>query len=97
MVPPEIVKRILKGAFVDMAELLKDNLEKERRRSLVENGAMPPFQARHSRREILDVLSSIASPYMQPWSALSTPTKLRDCWHARHSSLAGPGGVAEDG
>ena len=57
MVPPGIVKRILKGAFVDMAELLKDNLEMERRRSLVENGAMPPFQARHSRREIPDVLS----------------------------------------
>ena len=57
VVPPGIVKRILKGAFVDMAELLKDNLEMERRRSLVENGAMPPFQARHSRREIPDVLS----------------------------------------
>ncbi len=33
VVPAKMVKRILKGEFVDMAELLKDNVEAERRRA----------------------------------------------------------------
>ena len=59
VVPIKLVKRIQKGEFVDMAELLKDNMEMERRRSLVERGAMSAFQPRLSRREIPNVLSWI--------------------------------------
>lgn len=32
--PEKLVRKILKGDFVDMAELLKDNVEMERRRQM---------------------------------------------------------------
>ena len=32
LVPAKLVKRILRGEYIDMAELLKDNVEAERRR-----------------------------------------------------------------
>ena len=32
VVPEKLVKKILKGDFIDMADILKDNLEAERRR-----------------------------------------------------------------
>ena len=31
VIPPKLVKRTLKGDFVDMVELLKDNIEADRR------------------------------------------------------------------
>ena len=34
VVPAKLVKKIKKGEFLDMSELLKDNVEAERRRSL---------------------------------------------------------------
>ena len=59
VVPAKMVKRILKkGEFVDMAELLKDNLEAERRRFVAEGtGGMSHFTNRQSRREVPDILS----------------------------------------
>ena len=36
MVPAKLVERILRGDFIDMAELLKDNMEVARRRYLSE-------------------------------------------------------------
>lgn len=36
-VPSKLVKKILKGDFIDMAELLRDNIEAERRRSRASN------------------------------------------------------------
>ena len=49
VVPEKLVKRILKPVFVDMAELLKDNMEVERRRSLLEGGSSLVVQSRLSR------------------------------------------------
>ena len=58
VVPARLVKRILKSDYIDMAELLKDNMEVERRRALVEAGAYSSsMQARASRREMPDILS----------------------------------------
>ena len=39
VIPAKLVKRILKGDFVDMAELLKDNIGAERRRLAVVEGS----------------------------------------------------------
>ena len=49
-----MVKQILRGEFVDMAELLKDNVEAERRR---EAGNESSQGHRPSRREIPDLQS----------------------------------------
>jgi hypothetical protein len=53
VVPPKLVRKILRGEFVDMAELLRDNMEAERRRAGMGSEATP----RASRREIPDMLS----------------------------------------
>ena len=53
IVPAKLVKRIRKGEFVDMAKLLKDNMEAERRRSLSIEGA----SGTGSRREVPNLLS----------------------------------------
>ena len=59
VVPARLVKRILKSDYIDMAELLKDNMEVERRQALVEAGAYSSsMQARASRREMPDILLS---------------------------------------
>ena len=55
-IPYKIVKKITNGEFVDMAELLRDNIEAERRASVVE-GQNPPKAAHTARREIPDLLS----------------------------------------
>ena len=54
MVPVKLVKRILRGDYVDMSELLSDNLEAERRRALSEMGESG---LRVSRQEVPDFLS----------------------------------------
>ncbi len=53
--PARLVKKILKGEYVDMAELLQDNMEVERRRA-GPDGEMAQG-SRPSRREIPDILS----------------------------------------
>ena len=55
-VPAKVVEKILSGQFVDMAELLRDNMEVERRRSTLES-ASAPAPARPARREVPDLLS----------------------------------------
>ena len=42
VVPSKLVKRIVRGEYIDMAEMLSDNMELERRRALAESegGAM---------------------------------------------------------
>ena len=58
VIPPKIFKRIWKGEFVDMAELLKDNMEAERRRSLSESGTKrSSLAAQATRREVPDLSS----------------------------------------
>ena len=57
-VPAKLVKRILKGEYVEMSELLKDNLEADRRRSLIDAGCPAhSHMGQFSRREIPDALS----------------------------------------
>ena len=56
VVPAKLVRRILRAEYVDMAELLKDNMEAERRRMQAEGGTMH-YQGRPSRREIPDIIS----------------------------------------
>lgn len=58
VVPAKLVRRILKAEYVVMAELLKDNMEAERRRWQLE-GPSPQghYMGRTTRREIPDVLS----------------------------------------
>lgn len=36
IIPAKLVRRILKGEFIDMAELLKDNMEVQRKHYLTE-------------------------------------------------------------
>ena len=57
-VPHKLVSRILRGEYVDMAELLRDNLEAQRRSSsqLTGSSSSGPSHSR-SRREISDLLS----------------------------------------
>ena len=54
----KLVKRIVKGEFVDMAELLKDNMEAERRHGDVEGESSQALLGqRENRREVPDMLS----------------------------------------
>ena len=54
-VPARLVKKILRGDFVDMAELLRDNMEAERRRA--GHDGETSQGSRPARREIPDILS----------------------------------------
>ena len=58
VIPKKIVNRILKGEFVDMAELLKDNMEADRRKRTAEGIApKPAFGSVASCRDVPDVMS----------------------------------------
>lgn len=54
-VPAKLVTKILRGEYVDMSELLRDNIEAERRQMGLQNG-QPPYLAQ-GRREVPDILS----------------------------------------
>ena len=56
-VPAKLVAKILRGEFVDMAELLRDNLEALRRGSLQDPMTGDATPAKRLRREIPDLLS----------------------------------------
>ena len=56
VVPAKLVKKILSGEFIHMAELLKDNMEIERRRHPAE-GESGSSIGGMGRREIPDLLS----------------------------------------
>lgn len=58
-VPAKLVGRILKGEFVDMAELLRDNLEALRRGGLHDSATSgePSSSTSRPRREVPDLLS----------------------------------------
>ena len=57
VVPAKLVKKILKGEFIDMCELLKDNIEVARRRSLNESKLSSDPLLKASMREVPDLLS----------------------------------------
>ena len=56
-VPAKLVARILRGEFIDMAELLRDNLEAQRRAALQETLATPGPSMPRPRQEVPDILS----------------------------------------
>lgn len=56
-VPAKLVAKILRGDFVDMAELLRDNLEADRRGSLCDTSEPSAVTPKHPRREVPDLLS----------------------------------------
>ena len=78
VIPAGLVKKILRGDFVDMVELLHDNMKAERRRSTAEGEGIQG-QARGSQREIPDILS-----WLQCFSLYAAviksqhPEKLKD-------------------
>ena len=83
VIPAKLVKKILKGEFVDMADLLKDNLEAERRRYSQENGnnrssfAQPPCY----KREVPDMLSWLKCFSLYAAAITSKyPHKARELW-----------------
>lgn len=82
IVPAKLVKKILKGEFVDMAELLKDNMEAERRRCSTEAESMQGHIGQSSgRREVPDLMS-----WLQCFSSYAAvvcskyPEKAREMW-----------------
>ena len=56
-VPCKLVARILMGEFIDMAELLRDNLEAQRRASAVAQVGAAAASNAKSRREVPDLMS----------------------------------------
>ena len=82
VVPPKLVKRIIKGEYVDMAELLNDNMEAERQRALIESEISPYVsQHRPGCREVLDILSWLHCFSLYAIVVCcSHPTKAKQLW-----------------
>ena len=58
VIPEKMVERILRGDFTDMAELLKDNMEVERRHYLLEGECgQSGIGQMMSRREVPDIMN----------------------------------------
>ena len=81
VVPVRLVKRIIKGEFVDMSELLKDNMEVLRRRKQESDGIPAPYEQRASRREVPDILSWVqAFSLYAAVVASQHPNKAKELW-----------------
>ena len=82
VVTPKLVKRIIKGEYVDMAELLNDNMEAEWRRALMESEISPYVsQHRPGCRKVPDILSWLHR--FSLYAAVvccSHPTKAKQLW-----------------
>lgn len=99
VVPAKLANRIRKGEYVEMAELLKDNVEAERRRLAVGDGGV----SRVSRREVPDFES-----WLQCFSSYAAivatqhPHKARELWAyqalmiAEHRKCGGRGWLLYD-
>jgi len=90
VVPAKLVKRILKPEYVDMAELLKDNMEAERRRMLSDGGlTQSHFANRPTRREVPDMLSWLQCFSLYAAVVVSKyPEKRNELW-AYQATLIG--------
>lgn len=80
VVPSKLVKRIVRGEYIDMAEMLSDNMELERRRALAESegGAIVK---QSGRREIPDVLSWLHCFSLYAAVLCSKhPSKAKELW-----------------
>ena len=77
-VPAKLVARILRGEFVDMAELLHDNLEAQRR-GVIQESSTISGDIKRGRREIPDLLSWVQcfGTYMAVVTS-AQPTKSRE-------------------
>ena len=77
-VPAKLVARILRGEFVDMAELLRDNLEAQRR-GVIQESSTISGDIKRGRREIPDLLSWVQcfGTYMAVVTS-AQPTKSRE-------------------
>ena len=96
-VPHKLAARILRGEIVDMAELLRYNLEMQRRSSSLPStqtaSAATPAK---NRREILDVLSWVQC--FGTYMAIITSKYPDNYWPTRPSLYAKPGdAVRRDG
>ena len=78
-VPARLVKKILDGEFIDMAELLHDNVEVERRRA--DQGGPTISEPRRPRREVPDIMSWLQCFGMFA-SVLTSrrPERCRELW-----------------
>ena len=87
VVPGKLAQKIAKGEFVEMAELLKDNIELERRRAAVGEGIQGQ---RLSRREMPDFES-----WLQCFSTYAAivcskyPQKARELWAYQPQEVQG--------
>ena len=86
VMPAKLVKRILRGEYVDMAELLIDNMEVERRRAVSE---AEEGRARINQHEVPDMLS-----WLQCFSLYAAvvgskfPEKVQDLWAYQATIIA---------
>ena len=88
VVPARLVKRILKSEFVEMNELLKDNMEVERRRGLEGTSQSQYFQ-RGNRREVPDLLSWIQCFSLYAAVVASRyPEKTKELWAYQATIIA---------
>ena len=56
-VPYKLASKILRGEYIDMAKLLRDNLEAQRRAATTEVATPHPASTPKNRREVPDILS----------------------------------------
>ena len=76
MVSAKLVRRILQGEYIDMAELLKDNMEAERRRLSAEGGSTGERSRTYS-------VGSSASTDTWQWWCRYTRKRPENYWHIR--------------
>ncbi len=90
VVPAKLVRRIHRGEFVDMAELLKDNMEAERRRAALGGESSTSHgMKRVGRREVPDLLSWLHCYSL--FTAVvceSHPEKVREMWAYQATMIA---------
>ena len=88
VVPARIVRRVLRGDFVDMAELTEDNLELELRRgSEADEGKPVPL---HKLKSVPDIVAWARSFCLYAGIVVSThPSKTKDLWAYLAMLLAG--------
>ena len=81
-VPAKLVAKILKGEFIDMAELLRDNIEAERQCCVV---VIPPaFSSdHHGGKYQTPSAGSSALEYLQVWWLANTQTRCPSYWLTR--------------
>ncbi len=73
--PAKLVKCILTGEYTDVAELLRDNVEAERRRASENGGSQVPYSGRRELPDFEGWLQCFSS-YALQWSITCTAIRL---------------------